>query len=418
MARDDSVSNLNPHPGVGPREFVGLVAAMMSIGALGTDMMLPALPAIGRSLDVGNANSLQWIIAAYSFGFGGAQLIYGPLVDRYGRKPVLRVAFIGFVTASILAAAATSFEWLIAARILQGAFASANRVLVTAIVRDCYSGRQMSRVMSLAQMIFFVAPILAPSLGALLLEFGPWRWNFWALALLGLAILFWTNIRLPETLNPVDRRAIDWATLAEAYRATLRNRFSLGYTLAQALCFGALLGYVNTSEQIIAGTFAASDRFPLVFAAIALAMGISTFANASLVERFGTRKLSHGALLAVIAVALVHLLVSVAGLETLASFIVLQGLELACFGLIGANFSAMAMQPLGHLAGTASSVQGFISGVGGAAIGIVIGQSFDGTTIPIAAGFVLAGIGALAIVLVTEGGRLFVAREAEPLRPQ
>lgn len=406
MARSDP----NPHPGVGPREFVCLVAAMMSIGALGTDMMLPALPAIGRSLAVANANSLQWVIAAYTFGFGGAQLFYGPLADRYGRKPVLRVAFAGFIAASIIAAAATSFAALIAGRVLQGAFASATRVLVSSVVRDCYNGRRMARVMSLAQMIFFAAPILAPSLGSALLLVGPWRWNFWALAALGLIIVVWTSWRLPETLHAEDRRAISVASLIASCRLTLTNRFSLGYTIASALTFGALLGYVNSSEQIIAGTFGAPSAFPLAFAAIALAMGVSTFANASLVERFGTRKLSHGALIAVIVIGALHLTVALSGRETLALFIMLQGMQLACFGLMGANFSAMAMDPLGHIAGSAASVQGFISTLGGATVGILIGQSFNGTTVPIAAGFVVAGLAALIVVLITEHGRLFVPR--------
>jgi len=400
----------NPHPGVSGREFVALIAAMMSIGALGTDMMLPALPYIGAGLRVAEANDLQWVIAAYTFGFGGAQLVYGPLADRYGRQPVLRVALAGFVVASIIAAAAPSFTLLIAARVLQGAFASATRVLVVSVVRDCYEGRRMARVMSLAQMIFFAAPILAPALGSLLLAFGPWQWNFWALAILGLAILLWTGLRLPETLRPEDRRAISVTSLIEAYRATLGNRFSLGYTLAQAMTFGALLGYINTSEQVIARTFHAAAAFPFVFAAIALAMGLSTFANSRLVERFGTRMLSHGSLLAVIVIAVIHLLITLLGGETLLLFIVLQGLQLACFGLIGANFSSMAMEPVGHIAGTASSVQGFLSTIGAAMIGIFIGQSFDGTTVPIAAGFLICGLIALAIVLVTEGGRLFVAR--------
>jgi MFS transporter, DHA1 family, multidrug resistance protein len=408
MARDDS----HPHPGVSPREFVAIVAAMMSIGALGTDMMLPALPAIGRSLGVEHANSLQWVIAAYTFGFGGAQLIYGPLCDRYGRKPVLRVAFMGFVAASIIAAAAPTFGLLLAARVLQGMFASSSRILVSSVVRDCYSGRRMARVMSLAQMIFFVAPILAPALGSALLLVGPWRWNFWALALMGFGILLWAGIRLPETLHPADRREISLATLADAYRQTIGNRFSMGYSLASALTFGALLGYVNTSEQIIAGTFKSPESFPFAFAAIAASMGAMTFANAHLVERFGTRKLSHGALLAVIVVGAVHLSVALSGLETLTIFIILQGLQLACFGLMGANFSAMAMDPVGHIAGSAASVQGFISTVGGAAIGITIGQAFDGTTVPIAAGFVVAGLLALVVVFITEGGSLFVPRNA------
>ena len=406
MARDDHI----PHPGIGQREFVALIATIMSVGALGTDMMLPALPAIGEALAVARQNDLQWVIAAYTFGFGGAQLFYGPLADRYGRMPVLRVAMAGFVVASILAASASSFPLLIAARVIQGAFASASRVLVVSIVRDCYNGRQMARVMSLAQMIFFAAPILAPALGSALLLFGPWRWNFWALAILGLTILVWNWSRMPETLHPADRREISIASLVSAYRLTLSNRFSLGYTLASALVFGSLLGYINSSEQVISGTFKSPHIFPVAFAIVAAGMGVSTFVNSRLVERFGTRKLSHGALMASIGIGLAHLLIALSGHETLISFIALQGIQLACFGLIGANFSSMAMEPVGHIAGTASSVQGFISTVGGALIGITIGQLFDGTTIPIAGGFFVAGLAALVVVLITEGGRLFQAR--------
>ena len=408
MARDDHI----PHPGIGQREFVALIATIMAVGALGTDMMLPALPAIGSALGVARQNDLQWVIAAYTFGFGGAQLFYGPLADRFGRMPVLRVAMVGFVAASILAASASSFPLLIAARVIQGAFASASRVLVVSIVRDCYSGRQMARVMSLAQMVFFAAPILAPALGSALLAVGPWRWNFWALALLGLTILIWNDARMPETMHPADRRAISIASLANAYRLTLSNRFSLGYTLASALVFGSLLGYINSSEQLISGTFQAPNMFPVAFAIIAAGMGLSTFANSRVVERFGTRKLSHAALLAAIVIGLVHLLVALSGRETLISFIALQCLQMTCFGMIGANFSSMAMEPVGHIAGTASSVQGFISTVGGAAIGIVIGQHFDGTSVPLAGGFFVAGLVALVVVLITEGGRLFQARNA------
>lgn len=404
----------DPHPGVGGREFVGLIAAMMAIGALGTDMMLPALPDIGRSLGVASANSLQWLIAAYTFGFGAAQLIYGPLADRYGRKPVLTVALAGFVVSSAIAAGSPSFPALIGARILQGVFASATRVLVTSVVRDCYSGRNMSRVMSLAQMVFFIAPILAPSLGSLLLVFGPWRWTFWALGLLSLGVLSWTALRLPETMHPEDRRPISFASLGAAYRLTLTDRFSFGYSWAQALTFGALLGYVNSSEQIVAGIFQSPRAFPIVFAIVAAAMSVTVFINAQLVLRYGTRKLSHSALLIVIAIAIVHVIIAATGHETLIGFVVIQALQLAAFGLVGSNFGAMAMEEVGHIAGTAASVQGFISNVGGAAIGITIGQAFDGTTLPIAAGFAICSTVALVIVFFTEGRRLFVSRHRPP----
>lgn len=412
MARDDRL----PHPGVSGREFVALIALLMAVGALGTDLMLPALPAIGHGLAVG-ANTTQYVITAYTLGFGFGQLFFGPLADRYGRKPVLVVSIAGFVVLSLIAGFASSFPMLIAARVLQGGFGAATRVLVTSVVRDCYSGRRMARVMSLASMLFFAVPILAPSLGVLVLQFGDWRANFWTLAGLGAFILVWTSWRLPETLDPQARRPISVSSIADAYRQTLRNRFSLGYTLGMMTMFGALMGYISSSEQIVSQVFHAGDRFPLIFAIIAIAMGTAIFGNAKLVERFGTRKLSHGATLAVIVISAVHLAVALTGHETLTSFVVLQALQLAAAGLIGSNFSAMAMAPVGHIAGTAASIQGFTSNVGAALIGIAIGQQFDGSTVPVAAGYLLCGVTVLAIILVTERGRLFVAHDA-PLPPR
>lgn len=398
------------HPGVGPTEFVILVAGMMAIGALGTDTMLPALPAIGRELGIANLNRTQWVIGAYSLGFGSTQLLWGPLADRYGRKPILFFALIGYALMAAICAVAQSFVLLVGARAVQGMLAGSSRVLVSCVVRDCYQGRQMARVMSLAQMIFFAVPILAPSIGSAILAVAPWRFIFIALTVLGAAIALWTRIRLPETLHPEDRRAIAIKPLTAAWRATLSDRFSLGYSLASAVTYGALMAYIFTSEAIIGTLFHAPHAFPYAFAGIAAGMGLLSFANAGLVLRYGTRRLSHSALLGVTLIGMIHLGWALAGRETLHSYIAFQMCQLALFGLIGANFSAMAMENVGHFAGTASSVQGFISSFGGAAIGMLIGQTYNGTTIPVAAGFAVAGTVSIIIVLITEGGRLFVAR--------
>lgn len=402
----------NPHAPLGQREFIVLIAALMSLQALGVDAMLPALPAIGQSLDVVGKNSTQWIIASYVFGFGAMQLVYGPLADRYGRRPVLIATMVGFVIASIVASVAATFPLLLAARVLQGMMSGSTRVLTTSIVRDCYQGRTMARIMSLSQMLFFIVPILAPSVGAAILLLGPWRLIFWFLVVFAAVVATWAAIRLPETLKPELRREISVALLMSAWRQTLTNRFSLGYALASTAMFGAILGYVNSSQQLFGDVFARPDIFPIAFAITAGAMGLMTFANAQLVERFGTRRLSHSALLALIAISAFHLLVELAGYQTLTNFIVLQAMTLACFGLTGSNFSAMAMEPVGHIAGTASSVQGFMTTVGGATIGIIIGQSFDGTTLPVTIGFLIVAATALVIVLITEGGQLFTARNA------
>jgi MFS transporter, DHA1 family, multidrug resistance protein len=400
----------NPHAPLGQREFVVLIAALMSLQALGVDAMLPALPAIGRSLHVVGENRTQWIIASYVFGFGAMQLVYGPLADRYGRRPVLLFTMGGFIIASIIASVAATFPLLLAARVLQGTMSASTRVLTTSIVRDCYTGRTMARIMSLAQMLFFVVPILAPTVGSAILLIGPWRWIFWFLALFATVVTLWAALRLPETLRPEKRRMISVALLSSAWQQTLTNRFSLGYALASTAMFGSILGYVNSSQQLFADVFKRPDIFPLAFAITAGAMGVMTFANAQLVERFGTRRLSHTALLVLIGISGVHLAVELTGYQTLTNYLVLQAMTMACFGLTGSNFSAMAMEPVGHIAGTASSVQGFLSTVGGAIIGIIIGQSFDGTTLPVTAGFLIVAATALVIVLVTEGGQLFVPR--------
>ncbi len=400
----------NPHAPLGQREFIVLIAALMSLQALGVDAMLPALPAIGSSLGVVGENATQWVIASYVFGFGAMQLVYGPLADRYGRRPVLIATMIGFVIASIIASVAATFPLLLAARVLQGMMSGSTRVLTTSIVRDCYQGRTMARIMSLSQMLFFIVPVLAPTVGSAILLVGPWRWIFWFLAIFAIVVASWATIRMPETLKPELRRDISVALLTSAWRQTLTNRFSLGYALASTAMFGSILGYVNSSQQLFGDVFKRPDIFPLAFAITAGAMGIMTFANAQLVERFGTRRLSHGALLALIAISAIHLLIEVTGQQTLVNFLALQALTMACFGLTGSNFSAMAMEPVGHIAGTASSVQGFMTTVGGATIGIVIGQSFDGTTLPVTIGFLIVATTALVIVLITEGGQLFTAR--------
>ena len=400
------------HAPLGQRCFIVLIASLMSLQALGVDAMLPALSSIGRSLHVVGENTTQWVIAAYVYGFGAMQLVYGPLADRYGRRPILLVSMTGFVIASVIASVAASFPLLIAARVLQGTMAASTRVLTTSIVRDCYTGRTMARIMSLAQMLFFVVPIMAPTVGSAILLVGPWRWIFWFLALFATVVTSWAALRLPETLVVEKRRAISVDSLMSAWGQTLSNRFSLGYALASTAMFGSILGYVNSSQQIFGEVFRRPDIFPLAFAITAGAMGTMTFANAQLVERFGTRRLSHSALLALIVISLAHARVELSGHETLVIYLALQAMTMACFGLTGSNFAAMAMEPVGHIAGTASSVQGFISTVGGATIGIVIGQSFNGTPLPVTAGFLIVAIVALAVVLVTEGGHLFVQRNA------
>ena len=396
--------------GMHPREFVAFIAAVMAVNALGVDLMLPALADIGRDLLVSQANHRQWVVTVYMVGFGAGQLVYGPLADRVGRRPVLIATLIGFIAASVFAASSVTFAALLGARLLQGLMSASTRVLAVAIVRDGASGRQMARTMSIAQMIFFIVPIFAPTLGQGLLAFGPWRFIFYALGGFAAFVLAWSLVRLPETLPVAARRPLSLANLRQSYSLTLTNRYSIGYAIAAALTFGGIIAFVSSAQQIFVDEFGAGRRFTLLFAICAFSMGVASFANSRLVERLGTRLISQSAVLALIALSIVHLIVIQAGQETLTSYMILQALSMTCIGLCGSNFGAMAMEPVGHIAGTASSVQGFITSIGAVLVGSAIGQSYAGTTLPLAIGYLLIGLAVLALIWVVEKGELFRPR--------
>lgn len=395
---------------IGFVEFVGLVAALMSLTAMGIDSMLPALPAIGDALHVANPNSRQYVIGTFVLGFGIAQLAHGPLADRFGRRRVLIVALLAYAVANVLCAVSRDFTLLLASRFAGGAAIAASRVATVAIVRDCFHGRAMARVMSIAFMVFMIVPIVAPAFGAAVLLVGDWRAIFWAIAGATLAVLIWFWFRMPETLNPADRHPIEARRIAAGWRLAVTNRWSLGYTIAATMLTGALYGYLNSIEQIMADVFHRPRLLIVIFATCATTMAAANLLNARLVMRVGTRRLSHGAVIVLILASLVHLLVALAGLESIVTFAVLMAITLGAFGLSTSNFSSMAMEDMGHIAGTASSVQGFAAATGGSALGALIGQSFDGSTAPLAAGFLVCGAVALAVVAVTEGGRLFGTR--------
>lgn len=399
---------------MGFKEFVALMAAMMAVNALSIDAMLPVLPQIGETLGIASENDQQWVVTAFLLGFGAAQLVYGPLADRFGRRSILLAGLGIFVVFTVAAAFATSLGMMIAARALAGTGAAATRVLAISIVRDCYSGRRMARVMSLVFIVFLTAPVLAPAIGEAIAMLAPWQWIFGALALFGLVTGCWAMLRLPETLNPADCRAISPAGLIEALRIVVTSRMAAGYMLASTAVFGSLFGFINSSQQVFAEALEAPELFTTVFALSAGCMAIASLLNSRIVERVGTRRVSHAALIGYIAISAAHALVALTGEETVWVFAGFQAATLFCFGLVGVNFNAMAMEPLGRIAGTGSSVLGAVTTVGGALIGFYVGQQFDGTVVPLTVGFTACGVVALAIVFVTENGRLFRPTQVAP----
>src|SRR6266700_3173825 len=388
-------------------EFVVVIASIMALNPLAMDMMLPALPNIAAAFHITTANRPQAVLATFLLGFGVGQFVMGPLSDRFGRRPVLIDGMALYCIASVIAITAQSFEMLLLARALQGLGTSATRVIATSIVRDCYAGRRMASVMSLAMMVFIAVPVIAPSFGQAVLLVTQWRGIFVVLMLYGLLALAWSVWRLPETLPESERRSLAPADVLAAFRQTVTNRQTIGYAIAAGSVMGALFAYVFSAQQVFTGIYHLGHYFPLAFAAIAAGTAIAGFLNARFVGTLGMRVISHGALTLYTAVAGVMLLTESLGILPLALFMVLSALMMFSFGMMVANFTALAMEPQGHIAGTASSLYGSITTLIGIAVGTTIGQSFDGTLLPFSGGFFRSTLAALAIVLVVEKGRLF-----------
>lgn len=406
-----------PASRLGPREIIVLLAGLMALNSFAIDAMLPALPAIGRDLGITEENQRQLVIVAYMFGFGSTQLIWGPLADRFGRKPILLSGMAFYVVFALLCGMAKSFELLVAARFAMGASSAVTRVLVTAMVRDLFEGEEMARIMSLTFMVFMLMPMIAPTLGQGILLIGTWRLIFAFLAGWAFFAGLWALWRLPETLHPEFRRSLDLREIGKAIRLALTDRLSLGYTLAMTATFGALVAYIATIQQIIGETFARPDAIGWTFAAIAVPMAIGSFANARIVRRFGVRAVSHWGTIAFLFLALVHATVASTTGEGLIAFVVMQALTNGMLAFTSANFSTLAMSRMAEVAGTASSVQGVMGTVLGALLGLVIGQAYDGSERPFLWGMAASAGLALAILLVVERGQLFGGPDRAPIQP-
>lgn len=409
---------LPPRRPLGHWELVTLLASAMALNAAAIDIVIPALSNIGTSLAIVDENSRQFIITAFVLGAGGAQIVYGSLADRFGRRPILLVGLLIYTLASIAAIFAPSFGALLALRAIQGIGAASLRVVVVSIVRDLFDGRRMASVMSIVMMIFMVVPVLAPNLGQIVLYFGNWREIFLFMAVLGIIVSGWVLLRLPETLKPEDRIPLTVERVGFAFRTVLGNRMAFGYMMATMLIFGVLFAFINQAEQIYTGVYGLGPEFTLYFSAVAVLMAATSFVNSRLVERLGTRHLGHGALVGFLVFGTIHFVIALAmgGAAPFWLFLPLFAVCFCMFGLIGTNLNALAMEPLGHVAGTASAILGFTQMLGGGLIGAGIAYLYDGTMIPILTGFVLLPIASLACCWYAEDGKLFRSRNAPGAR--
>lgn len=401
---------------INERELIWLMALLMALQAFGIDAMLPALDDMALALNV-EGNDRQFIIAVYLLTAGLGALAPGALADRFGRRPVLLSAIAIYIVLAIACALVQTYDQLIAVRAAAGFFAAGIVALPPAIIRDRVGGDKMARMMSLIFVIFLMVPAVAPSIGELILMVGDWRMIFVSMGVGGALIFGWVYFRLPESLLAENRQPIIPSIIGRNMMHALSNRSVIGYVLGSTLVFGALFGFINSSQQLISDAFGQPDAFPIVFFFCAGSMAIASWSNSRIVERFGARRVSHTALFAFIGVAGLQVLFAFQSEESLWQFVPLMAINMALLGFIGSNFGSIAMNPFFHIAGAASSAHGFVRMTSAAIVGGLIGQAFDGTARPLALALLASGIACLLLVLFSEKGRLFAPPQAQHRYP-
>lgn len=380
--------------GMSFREFVTLMAMMVSITALAIDAVLPILSSAGKDLAVSDPNQAQYIIGSLLLGLTFGQLIYGPLADSYGRKRSVYIGLFIFICGSLLSYVASSFTVMLVGRVLQGIGAAAPRVSSIAIVRDLFVGREMARVMSFVMAVFIFVPVIAPALGELVMIVSHWRMVFIMFAMMALVITLWMYIRLPETLKPEDRHPFGFGDIWKSVKIVLGNTQTLGHTISAGLIFSCLIAYLTSAQQIYQEYYQTGQAFVFYFAFSAISVGVASLVNSAIVRKMGMRRISIISLIALILVSGLFLLVSLLyPLNTpFWTFMAFAIIAFFCLGLLFGNLNSMAMEPMGHQAGVASSVIGALTSAVSTLLGSLLGQWYDMTQIPLAAGFfVLAG---------------------------
>jgi DHA1 family bicyclomycin/chloramphenicol resistance-like MFS transporter len=390
---------------IGHRESIALMALMISLVALAIDTMLPALYQIGDTFGVTDPNDNQLVITSLFLGMGIAQLFYGPLSDSIGRKPCIYMGIAVFIAGCLLSLFATTFDQMIAGRVLQGLGVAAPRIVTVALIRDQYEGRKMAQVMSLVMTLFILMPVIAPALGQAILLFAHWRAIFAAILVTAIVAAVWCGLRQPETLPPERRVDFSFPVVLAALRAVCLSRIALGYTLVNGIVSGIFVAFLSSSQQLLQIQYELGARFPLYFAVIALSIGAASFVNARLVLRHGMVILSSWALtLFFVSSLLFTIIVMWFGDPPLWFFISFLLFNFFCIGILFGNLSALAMQPLGRIAGAGAAVTGSLSTFIALPIAMLVGDAYDGTVLPLALGFAVFSLLGLSVFFWTSRG--------------
>lgn len=386
------------------------MALYVALMAMSIDMVLPALFVMGQEFGIIDQNQMQYVIGVLFLGFTFGQIIYGPLADSFGRKPTVYVGLVIFAVGNILSITAQDYSMMLLGRFLQGFGAASPRIVSIAIIRDLYKGREMARVMSFIMTIFIIIPVVAPSIGQALLFVVSWRFLFGVFFAAAIIATIWTFIRLPETLKKQDVRPFNLSAIWKDFLIVLSNKTTVIYTICTGLVFGALVGYLASCRQIFQDYFQVGELFPIYFGISALAIGASSIVNSMIVRKYGMKLICHHALILMMVMSGLMIILSVVQHQQLQlwQFMIFAVINFFAVGMLFGNLNALAMEPMGHVAGVAAAVTGCLSSGISAIIGTLIGQSYNNTLTPIFCGFLLLTSAAFLL-------QKWLGRPAQPL---
>jgi len=377
------------------------MASLMSIVAISIDALLPALPKIGAYLSEFNKESHQKIITSIFLGLGIGQLILGPLSDSFGRKPTVYIGFLIFTIASILCISTKSFEVMIFGRVLQGIGLAAPRTMSIAIVRDSYSGDYMAKIISMVVMVFILIPVVAPTLGQFLIDHFDWTFIFTFNLLFGGVVIVWFWLRQAETLKPEYKIPFSLTLFKTGSIKFFLQKSSVVYTLLSGFITGAFMVYLSSSQQIIEVQYGLAEYFPYIFGCCALSVGLSTFFNSQLVMKYGMKRIIKTSLFCFVISALIFVIFFYNHNPSIGILVLFFNIQFFCIGFLFGNLRALAMEPLGHIAGIGSALNGFISTVIAVPIANYIGSFISTLVVPMFVGFLLFGGLSLLLFLGT-----------------
>jgi len=388
-------------------EFVALMAALMSVVALAIDALLPALDIIGIAIGTENTVDNQLLITMMFLGLGIGPLFFGPISDATGRKPVVYAGFGLFLAASLICVSAQSLTMMIIGRVLQGIGLSAPRTIAIAIIRDLFSGDYMARIMSFVTVVFILVPVIAPALGQLVLDTYNWQGIFYIQVIISLIVMIWFWKRQPETLAVNKRVRFSNKVFKTGFKEVIRYKTTMGYTIISGFVVGSFFAYLSASQQIFQLQYGLTGAFPIIFAGLSIAIGSAIFLNGTLVLKYGMEKIITSSLLCFFCISLLYVILFNSGSNPpLVLLLIFFALQFFAIGFLFGNLRALAMQPVGHIAGIAAAITGFISTLMAVPLSIIIGRFISTSVLPVFIGFLICSACSVGVLIYVKRSNL------------